>query len=97
VRATFGALAAVVAGGLMASCQPNATSPADAFRADAAALQRGKALFVGTCAGYCHSTAATPCRAQSSNHASMCPSVSGVAADPTAASGQQPVAYRMLP
>ena len=30
-------------------------SPADAFRADEQALKRGKALFVGTCAGYCHS------------------------------------------
>ena len=36
-----------------AACQPE--SPADAFRADQQALQRGKALFVGTCAGYCHS------------------------------------------
>ena len=36
-----------------AACQPE--SPADAFRADQQALQRGKSLFVGTCAGYCHS------------------------------------------
>ena len=35
------------------ACQPE--SPADAFRADQQALKRGKALFVGTCAGYCHS------------------------------------------
>ena len=37
----------------VAACQPE--SPADAFRADQQALQRGKSLFVGTCAGYCHS------------------------------------------
>ena len=30
-------------------------SPAAAFRTDLKALRRGKALFVGTCAGYCHS------------------------------------------
>ncbi len=36
-----------------AGCQPE--SPADTFRADSQALKRGKALFVGTCAGYCHS------------------------------------------
>ena len=34
-------------------CEP--PTPADAFRADQQALQRGKSLFVGTCAGYCHS------------------------------------------
>ena len=33
------------------------SSPADAFRADPEALRRGKALFAGTCAGYCHSPA----------------------------------------
>ena len=29
-------------------------SPADALLADANALSRGRSLFVGTCAGYCH-------------------------------------------
>ncbi len=38
----------------VAGCGP--TSPADAFRADRQAIQRGKSLFVGTCAGYCHTT-----------------------------------------
>ena len=39
---------------LMASgCEQQ--TPADAFRADPQALQRGKSLFTGTCAGYCHS------------------------------------------
>ena len=36
-----------------AGCQPE--TPADAFRSDEQALKRGRALFVGTCAGYCHS------------------------------------------
>ena len=34
---------------------PSQESPAAAFRTDLKALRRGKALFVGTCAGYCHS------------------------------------------
>ena len=38
---------------LAAGCEPQ--TPASAYRADAEALKRGKALFVGTCAGYCHS------------------------------------------
>jgi mono/diheme cytochrome c family protein len=29
-------------------------SPADALLADADAVSRGRSLFVGTCAGYCH-------------------------------------------
>jgi len=29
-------------------------SPADSFLEDAEALQRGRLLFAGTCAGYCH-------------------------------------------
>lgn len=29
-------------------------SPADVLLADADAVSRGKSLFVGTCAGYCH-------------------------------------------
>ncbi len=37
----------------MAGC--DSATPADAFRTDQAALTRGKSLFVGTCAGYCHS------------------------------------------
>ena len=45
------ALAITVSG-----CGP--TSPADAFRADPEAIQRGKSLFVGTCGGYCHTTVA---------------------------------------
>ena len=40
---------------LLGAC--GSSTPADAFRADAEALKRGKALFVGTCAGYCHSPA----------------------------------------
>ena len=39
---------------LAVGCEPQQT-PADGYRADADALKRGKALFVGTCAGYCHS------------------------------------------
>lgn len=38
---------------LAAGCSP--PTPAEALRADAQAVARGKALFVGTCAGYCHS------------------------------------------
>ena len=38
---------------LAAGCSP--PTPAEALRTDAQALARGKALFVGTCAGYCHS------------------------------------------
>ena len=40
---------------LLSAC--GSSSPADAYLADAEALKRGKALFVGTCAGYCHSPA----------------------------------------
>lgn len=36
-----------------AACQPS--TPATALRTDPQALKRGKSLFVGTCAGYCHS------------------------------------------
>ena len=45
---------ALLLGLCVAGCQPP-SSPAEAFRADEQALKRGKALFVGTCAGYCHS------------------------------------------
>lgn len=40
---------------LLGAC--GSSTPADAYREDAEALKRGKALFVGTCAGYCHSPA----------------------------------------
>ena len=49
---------------LMAACSNESESPASApesmtvvqtFMADPAALERGEALFAGTCAGYCHS------------------------------------------
>ena len=30
-------------------------SPAEAYADDPAALKRGRGIFVGTCAGYCHS------------------------------------------
>ena len=45
--------AGLVALALAAGCSP--PTPAEALRADAQAVARGKALFVGTCAGYCHS------------------------------------------
>ncbi len=38
----------------VSACGP--ASPADGFRADPDAINRGKSLFVGTCAGYCHTT-----------------------------------------
>ena len=47
-------LAVAVAALLLAGCGP--VSPADAFRDDPEAVKRGKALFIGTCAGYCHTT-----------------------------------------
>lgn len=50
------ALVALAATLPLCSCG-SSTTPADAFRADAEALKRGKALFAGTCAGYCHSPA----------------------------------------
>ena len=51
-RPLSAALAGLVAL-LLLGCEPQ--TPADAFRGNAAALKRGKSLFVGTCAGYCHS------------------------------------------
>ena len=48
-------VAAIAAALLAGGC--GSASPADAYRADPAALKRGKSIFVGTCAGYCHSTA----------------------------------------
>ena len=40
------------------ACQSR--TPADEFIADPAGLERGKALFVGTCGGYCHSATSGP-------------------------------------
>ena len=45
--------AGLIALALATGCSP--PTPAEALRADAQAVARGKALFVGTCAGYCHS------------------------------------------
>lgn len=44
-------LAALV---FVSACSPK--SPADTFRTSPDDLSRGKALFIGTCAGYCHTT-----------------------------------------
>lgn len=41
----------------VAGCGPK--SPADAYRSDPDALKRAKSVFIGTCAGYCHTTTAT--------------------------------------
>ncbi|MDD9890454.1 MAG: c-type cytochrome [Gammaproteobacteria bacterium] len=46
--------------GLLSACGGESEPPAEptvveAFMADPAAVARGEALFVGTCAGYCHS------------------------------------------
>ena len=38
---------------LLSGC-PSADSPADTFALDPNAISRGKNLFVGTCAAYCH-------------------------------------------
>jgi mono/diheme cytochrome c family protein len=35
--------------------EPAPRSPASAYAEDAAALKRGRGIFLGTCAGYCHS------------------------------------------
>lgn len=43
------------------ACAPGEPpSPADAFRADPAALTRGQQLFNGVCAGYCHGLSPGP-------------------------------------
>ena len=41
---------------ILASCGPGTEPPskADEYLADTAAVQRGRSIFVGTCAGYCH-------------------------------------------
>ena len=45
----------------LAACTPGAPpSPADAFHADPAALTRGRQLFTGVCAGYCHGLSPGP-------------------------------------
>ncbi len=49
-----------IAIGLLTACGGEPEPPADeptveAFMADPEAVARGEALFVGTCAGYCHS------------------------------------------
>lgn len=51
--ATLITAAAAVLALAAAACQP--PTPATALRTDPEALKRGKSLFVGTCAGYCHS------------------------------------------
>jgi len=49
-----GGAVALAASLAISACGP--TSPADAFRANPDDLTRGKGLFIGTCAGYCHTT-----------------------------------------
>ena len=45
----------------LAACGPSEPpSPADAFRDDPVAMQRGRLLFNGTCGGYCHGTSPGP-------------------------------------
>ena len=41
---------------LLTACELE--SPADAYLQDAAALQRGRSVFIGACGGYCHSFSA---------------------------------------
>ena len=43
----------------VAGCQKEST-PADVFAADPEAVKRGKAIFTGTCGGYCHNTSPGP-------------------------------------
>lgn len=57
-RAGLGALASAW---LLAGCGASEpASPADAFRNNPVELQRGRLLFTGTCAGYCHGTSPGP-------------------------------------
>ena len=45
----------------LAACTPGEPpSPADAFRGDSVALTRGRQLFTGLCAGYCHGLSPGP-------------------------------------
>ena len=41
---------------ILIACGPSTESPskADEYLAESAAVQRGRSIFVGTCAGYCH-------------------------------------------
>ena len=41
---------------ILISCGPASEPPskADEYLSDATAVQRGRSIFVGTCAGYCH-------------------------------------------
>ena len=50
MRTAFALALAIIVSG----CGP--ASPADAYRADPDALKRAKSVFIGTCAGYCHTT-----------------------------------------
>ena len=55
-RVADAARALILLGALLfGACE--SSTPADAFRADPEALKRGKSLFAGICAGYCHSPA----------------------------------------
>ena len=45
----------LIAAALVLGACGSSSTPADAFSTDPEALKRGKALFAGTCAGYCHS------------------------------------------
>jgi mono/diheme cytochrome c family protein len=50
------AVAAAAIAALAAACAPaSQESPADRFAKDPAAVKRGKGIFIGTCAAYCHS------------------------------------------
>lgn len=49
-----GVLAALIAGAC-ANLGDGASSPAQDYLADPAAVRRGKLIFVGTCGAYCHS------------------------------------------
>ena len=56
MRTTGGRLGcALLAGALLAACQPRAeATPAERFADDPEALARGEALFRGACGAYCH-------------------------------------------
>jgi mono/diheme cytochrome c family protein len=47
-------------GSIMAIASCESRTPADAFADDPVALKRGKAIFTGTCGGYCHGTLPGP-------------------------------------
>jgi mono/diheme cytochrome c family protein len=56
-RSALGVVVAVAIACLIGACSPpqSQESPADVFAKDPAAVKRGKGIFVGTCAAYCHS------------------------------------------